>query len=221
MIGNAFSKRGYVCATIDFSMPTEFNADTVYLYGYFGKIQYIREIKDTLQKDIQLKGCLSDRAMDFLNKIEDSKRAVGVSVRYGNDYRSLGWPICTPEFYKSGMKKIKEEHGDCTFFVFSDVLKEVQEEDWFKDFNVVYVDGLNVVESFTLLKSCNDFVIANSTFSWWASWLGDYPNKIVYAPNYFYSEMYRHKYDELMIFKEERFLDYKTGEETDSPKFLG
>lgn len=219
MLGSFFAKRGLVCATVDFEMPTEFNTDIVFLYGYFGKIKYIKEIKDVLAKDLQLKNPLSEKAEKYMKMIKESKNAVGVSVRYGMDYRSLGWPICTPEFYRSGMDKLREQRTDCKFFVFSDVLDEVKENKWFEDYDVEFVSGCPVVESFMLLRACRDFVVANSSFSWWAAWLAEGEGKIVYAPNYFFTEKYHHRYDELIVYDEERFLDYKTGEPTKAPKF--
>ena len=54
----------------------------------------------------------------------------------------------------------------------------------------IYLDGLadqitstNAYADFWLMSTCNHFIIANSTFSWWASWLNNSPNKLILHPN--------------------------------------
>jgi hypothetical protein len=64
--------------------------------------------------------------------------------------------------------------------------------DWckrhFKDERIVFVEGFNDIETFSLMKSC-DYNITSfaSTFSWWASFLNKKNNVI--APKNFYPSM--------------------------------
>jgi len=37
-------------------------------------------------------------------------------------------------------------------------------------------------EDLRLMAACRNFVIANSSFSWWAAWLGEHSSKRVVAP---------------------------------------
>ena len=34
-----------------------------------------------------------------------------------------------------------------------------------------------------MMTQCNDFIIGNSTYSWWGAWLSNNPDKVVYYPN--------------------------------------
>lgn len=215
MLGKMFQKQGLIYATIDYVLPQVLSESNNYLYGYFAKFEYIDSIREELVGEVKLKHEMSDKAKLYSQHIAESICPVGVSVRYGKDYQSLGWPICQPAYYYSAIKKIHDKFGKCKFFIFCDVIDEVKSEGWFKDFDVEYVEGCSVPESFTLLKSCTHFVIPNSSFAVWAAYLSDNPFKIVYAPNYFYTERYGHRYDRIMHFKGEKFLDYRTGSETE------
>jgi hypothetical protein len=51
----------------------------------------------------------------------------------------------------------------------------------------VYHSG-DTLDDFKKMMSCRHFIIANSSYSWWAAWLGCWPDKKVIAPKRWFTE---------------------------------
>jgi hypothetical protein len=68
------------------------------------------------------------------------------------------------------------------------------------------VDGIDVrqlkltlQDEFCLLMACDNHIIANSTFSWWAAYLGHKPGGRVIAPQYWYHDKTRSQTNPLLL----------------------
>ena len=49
-------------------------------------------------------------------------------------------------------------------------------------FNSVKVDSDETISDFYLMQKFSNFIISNSSFSWWAAWLSQTKNKKVVCP---------------------------------------
>ena len=47
--------------------------------------------------------------------------------------------------------------------------------------------GGTAVGDLALMQQCSDFIMSNSTYSWWAQYLGSAPQKQVFAPCRWYA----------------------------------
>lgn len=79
---------------------------------------------------------------------------------------------------------MKEHVPNAKFYVFSDdkdFAKEYAKENAFEAINLN--NTLSDLEELFLMSACKHQIIANSSFSWWASWLNKNEDKIIVAPN--------------------------------------
>ncbi len=152
-----------------------------YVYGYFQSERYFRENKEQICSELKVKGPVPEKYQVLYEKIKNTN-SVGVSIRVGEDYSkdSLIY-VCTPEYFCSSMRKISEQVDNPVFYIFSD-LPDIVKKNFEFPFPVVYVENVNAIESLRLLYSCKHFIISNSSFSWWGSYLSDNKEKIVYVP---------------------------------------
>lgn len=92
---------------------------------------------------------------------------------------------CSLEYYQQSLRELKLQHGPLRIYIFGDDVSWAREN--LQAFaldgcETHIVDEPDTMRCFYLMRSCRHFVIANSTYSWWAAWLGSHPAKSVFAP---------------------------------------
>ena len=60
---------------------------------------------------------------------------------------------------------------------------------------VVYLENKLPHEQLWILSMCQNFVLSNSSFSWWAAYLCRNPKKIVVVPETWFGPEYPHQWD--------------------------
>lgn len=143
--------------------------------GYYQSDSYFRDYSENVKT-------LFGPPLEFIQRIQREipvlfqKRCLVINVRRG-DY--LNYPNYHPtisiEYINAAIKIIPSiEH----ILVFSDDLT------WCKD-NIMadtFIKGFPPEEQLWIMSMANDFIISNSSFSWWGAWLSREPNKTVIAP---------------------------------------
>lgn len=161
--------------------------DSVYLNGYWQSHKYFEDIDNILRKEITLKKTQDEKYIQWLEKISTSN-SVAIHVRR-SDYLSPKnlkvFTVCSSDYYRQAVKIITDRITEPKLFVFFDK----GDGEWAKQ-NIIFPfqtefisgTGLSDCQELMLMSACKHNITSNSTFSWWASWLNQNPEKIVITP---------------------------------------
>lgn len=163
--------------------------DAVYLDGYWQSEKYFIDIADVIREDLTPKVSGSD-TYEVLKESITQCNAVSVHIRRGdyvtNSTANRYFKPCEVKYYQQAIQYLVKYISNPVFFVFSDDILWAKAN--FKiDFPTHFVEGNSAQEDLWLMASCGYQIIANSTFSWWGAWLNQQPDKIVIAPQTWFS----------------------------------
>ena len=146
------------------------------LKGYFQLYRYFDDIRDYIQSNIIFKDEIVTKVN---NQYERKENTVGIHIRLGD---ALGHP----EVFIPDEKYITQalsffDDKEYNYVVFSDNLDICK--DWFPDSpSIRFVDNIDAGESLYLMSQCDNFIMSNSTFSWWGVYLMKNKNKRIVCP---------------------------------------
>lgn len=146
------------------------------LFGYFQSIKYWKhcesEIRELFKPNFEISRIIES------NKDFNNTNTCSVHIRRGDYIKHIDYHSILPiDYYKEAMDQINAD----LYLVFSDDIdwckKNIQIE------NARFIStGSDVIDWF-MMSSCKNHIIANSSYSWWASYLSENENKKIIAPN--------------------------------------
>jgi hypothetical protein len=154
--------------------------------GYWQSEKYF-DVKLVREK-VAYRYPLSEQSLKIAEEINSYGQSSSfLHIRRGADYqRSDFHAKQTLDYYDEAIQLIRDRYKDAMFFLFGD------DPDWmranFKGSSFVIVDhnkpDTNAThEDMHLMSLCHNGAIANSSFSWWAAWLGNNrPNQLIFSP---------------------------------------
>lgn len=157
--------------------------------GSFENANYFREIKDILCEEFTPLNDELPYNKDLYDIIRNSN-SVCLAIRRGDfmkvENRKIFY-VCDLQYFQSAIDYIQKNVKNPTYIVFSNDIQWVKEHLKI-DGDVHFESGKDPVwETYRLMYSCKHFIISNSTLHWWAQFKGNYPCKIVVAPERWYN----------------------------------
>lgn len=152
-------------------------AKNLAIEGYFQSEKYFSKNSSYVREMFTLK---PEYAVKIVHN--DNFPTCFIHVRRGdylNHYNHH--PILNMDYYNEAISYINTQEDEVRYFVFSDDHAWCMEV--FSNYNNVTVMMEDMdIRHFSMMKSCDHAIIANSSFSWWAAWLNNNATQIVVAP---------------------------------------
>lgn len=160
-------------------------AEAQFIYGYFQSSRYFADVSDQVRALFDPSAAIKDAVAAkyaALLTTEAKANSVIIHIRRG-DYMTEAnrtyHGILTPIYYRNAIKLLQEKIGPTAkFYIFSDDVKYCQME--YPE--ATCIDEPDECLTMHLMSQFRHYIISNSSFSWWATWLGE-PAVHVIAPD--------------------------------------
>ena len=144
--------------------------DNVSLFGFFQTERYFKHIEDDIRKDFTFKKQIQDECKEIVEEVFD-QNPIALHIRRGDFLINSGNHHNLPiEWYEEALKKFDP---DREVIIFSDDIFWASSQKLFEPDRFIISDGNSSYHDLYLMTQCSDFIIANSTFSWWGAWLAN------------------------------------------------
>ena len=158
--------------------------------GYWQSFKYFESIKNEIRQEIKVLN-KSKEYLQIEREFED-KDYICLHIRRGDylentrikDYHG----VIQLNYYLEGIKYLEQNFGKLEKMIFSDDIEWCRNNLLLDSSYNLFKKGDNFsdYEELTIMAKCKYFIIANSTFSWWAAYLsGTQSSKIVAPKSWF------------------------------------
>ena len=149
------------------------------LYGFFQTEKYFKHIEKQIRKDFTFKDDIKNECDDLIKQFTNP---IALHIRRGDFvWNNKNHPPLSLDYYKSALDLFD---SDREVIIFSDDTEWCKEQELFADDRFAVAEGGDQFYDLCLMSMCDDFIIANSTFSWWGAWLGN-RGKVIAPKNWF------------------------------------
>lgn len=158
-------------------------ADCV-VFGYFQSPKYFRGIEDTLRKELATDELGLVTGHGALAERLHNPASVAVHVRRTDYVNNRNLLLLDRDYYQRAMDRMRNAVPDARFIIFSD--DPLWCQDAFKGADIevaTHSDPFSPLVDLHLMSLAGHHIIANSSYSWWAAWLGNKPGQQVLIPD--------------------------------------
>lgn len=181
-----FENQPYHTTGYPVTIPVKPSCHSLFTIGYWQTAIPFLKVRKQICNEFKPLNSISEAAQNWLDLILTTN-SVFLHVRRG-DYANLGAHMLPVSYYEKAVSKIFETcPANPEWFIFSDDLDWCKKHFHFleKPYYVEYTSANADIEDLWLMRSAKAGIMANSSFSWWASALGPKSRTII-TPRYWW-----------------------------------
>lgn len=158
-------------------------ADCV-LFGYFQTPLYFNHLSAQIRDELSTDGLSLESGLGTLGTQLREAHSVAVHVRRTDYVNNPNLVLLGTDYYQRAIERIRHLVPSPRFFVFSDVPDWCSHHFTQRDITVLsHSDPYQPLVDLHLMSLARHHIIANSSYSWWAAWLGEKPGQQVIMPD--------------------------------------
>lgn len=157
--------------------------------GYWQSYRYFEKYKQEVKNNFELLSNDQPEILDCKKKILEAENSVAIGMRFYEEISSAAdhHLVKAGEYYYKAIELLETHVSSPTYFIFStDIARAEGILNTFGLRNVVYINPIKVKNAVKLdlylMSLCENFIISNGTFYWWAAYLGENKKSVVIAP---------------------------------------
>jgi hypothetical protein len=170
-----------------------FCEDRTNINGYLQTEKYFKHIKDDIKKQFSFKSEILEPSKSKFEEFFSGSEVISLHIRRGDYIVNPNHPVQSLDYYKNSLDLLDKNFP---VLIVSDDPKWCNRQSIFDDDRFFVSDLGNTNVDLCLMSLCNYHIIANSSFSWWGSWLAN-SKKTIAPKNWFGGDCINHNTDDL------------------------
>ena len=184
-----FQRRNYIEQDgnyFDFRLLQTKISGTVYLDGLWQSEDYFKDYANIIRKDLIISPPIDQQNIYMAKKILSYTNSVAIHVRFFSDKEESEMQNFSSEYFNQAFLYLKSKLQNPHFFLFSNKPNQAVEALPFLHGCCTVIsnnfDDKMAYADLWMMGKCRHLVTHNSTFSWWAAWLGEVNGGLIIAP---------------------------------------
>jgi len=174
------------------------------IHGYLQSEKYWDHYEGLVRDQFKFKPEFIAECINKLSRIAFSKPTIAISIRRGDYVDNPNYELMPITYYILALFEHFPDWQERNLVIFSDDIPYCRVHfDCLP--NVFFSENNSDIEDLCLMSQCDEFIISNSTFSWWGAYLSN--SKKVVRPNYLFNGFLKSRND-FKDFYPERWITF-------------